>query len=125
MSMKDYIKRLMKPNAVRLGDKAVKIEKVTPRQYKELFSVIGSIPNLLVSVMEAPKEEYAVYMLSALEVGLEDFINVVSMLTGIEEDYLYDNVGLDEITEYLVRMSEHNNLENTLKNVKSLLPQTK
>jgi hypothetical protein len=121
--MKNLIRKsLRRQNVAKLGDKTVKIEKITPRKYKELFGLISSIPNLFMSVLRAPEEEYETYLLTALEIGLDDFIAVVSFLTGIEEDYLLDKAGLDEITEYLARMAEHNNLAQTLKNVKSLLP---
>jgi len=121
--MKAHItKALRRQGTLKLGSKSVKVEKITPRQYKELFGVIGSLPNLIMTVLRAPEEEYEAYLLSALEVGLEDFISVVSFLTGIDEEYLFDNAGLDELTEYLAKMAEHNNLSQTLKNVKSLLP---
>lgn len=123
--MKNLIKKaLRRQDVAKLGEKTVKIEKVTPRQFKELFGLIGSIPNLLIHVMRAPEDEYETYLISALEVGLDDFISVVSFLTGIEEEYLLDNAGLDEVTDYLARMVAHNNLAQTLKNVKSLLPKS-
>jgi hypothetical protein len=119
MGLKNALRR---KDTLRLGEKTVKIEKITPRQYKELFGLIGSIPNLIISVLQAPEGEYETYLLTALEVGLEDFIAVVSQLTGIDEEYLLDKAGLDELAEYLAKMAEYNNLAQTLKNVKSLLP---
>lgn len=119
----DEVKKLLqREGTLKLGEKTVNIEKITPRKYKELFGLIGAIPNLIINVMRAPEDQYETYLLMALEVGLEDFVTVVSSLTGIDADYLLDNAGLDELTEYLAKMAEHNNLAKTLKNVKSLLP---
>lgn len=111
-----------KENEVMLGEKKVKIEKITPRKWKELFGVIDTLPNLIIQVITAPREDFVAYLLSAIEFGLDEVIEVVSVLTGIERDYLHDKVGVDELIEYFARMAEYNNLERVLKNVKSLLP---
>lgn len=111
-----------KENEVMLGDKKVKIEKVTPKKWKEIFGVIDTLPNLIIRVITAPRQDFVAYLLSAIEFGMDEIIEVVSVLTGIDRDYLHNEVGVDEIIEYFTKMAEHNNLERVLKNVKSLLP---
>lgn len=112
----------MREDEVMLGEKKVKIEKITPKKWKELFGVIDTLPSLIIKVLTAPQENFVAYLLSAIEIGLDEIIEVVSVLTGIDRDYLHDKVGVDEIIEYFARMAEYNNLERVLKNVKSLLP---
>ena len=116
---------MQRVDTLTLGEKKVRITKITPRQYKELFSVIGNIPNLVYQVANAPEDDYRAYVLMALEVGMDDIVGIVSYLTGIEADYLHDQASFYDITEYLVQMVEYNNIEKTLKNVASLLPKTK
>lgn len=112
----------IREDEVMLGEKKVKIEKITPKKWKELFGVIDTLPSLIIKVLTAPQENFVAYLLSAIEIGLDEIIEVVSVLTGIDRDYLHDKVGVDEIIEYFARMAEYNNLERVLKNVKSLLP---
>lgn len=113
---------MQRVDTLKLGEKTVRIKKVTPREYKEVFAVLGNIPNLVYNVAHAPEGQYQTYLLAALDVGLDDFISVISSLTGIEAEYLHDEVGLYDLTEYLAQMIEYNNLDKTLKNVMSLLP---
>jgi hypothetical protein len=112
----------MKENEITLGEKKVQIEKITPAMYKKIFGVVGSLPSLILTVAQAPKEQAMEYLLNAAEIGMEDIVAVTSELTGIDRDYLMNKSGLDEIVEYFSRMVEHNNLEKLAKNVKSLLP---
>ncbi|HGO9416664.1 TPA: hypothetical protein ACLBZX_005159 [Bacillus cereus] len=129
--MKTFFKRkkakeaMQRVDTLTLGEKKVRITKITPRQYKELFSVIGNIPNLVYQVANAPEDDYRAYVLMALEVGMDDIVGIVSYLTGIDADYLHDKASFYDLTEYLVQMVEYNNIEKTLKNVASLLPKTK
>ncbi|MFB5568676.1 hypothetical protein ACE41F_26945 [Bacillus cereus] len=116
---------MQRVDTLTLGEKKVRITKITPRQYKELFSVIGNIPNLVYQVANAPEGDYRAYVLMALEVGMDDIVGIVSYLTGIEADYLHDQASFYDLTEYLVQMVEYNNIEKTLKNVASLLPKAK
>ncbi|MFL1677592.1 MULTISPECIES: hypothetical protein [Bacillales] len=116
---------MQRVDTLTLGEKKVRITKITPRQYKELFSVIGNIPNLVYQVANAPEDDYRAYVLMALEVGMDDIVGIVSYLTGIDAEYLHDQANFYDLTEYLVQMVEYNNIEKTLKNVASLLPKAK
>lgn len=104
-----------------LGKYKASIFKLTPKQYKSLFGTIETLPNLIMTVARAPQEDKVAYVLSALEVGMDEIVSVVSELTGIDREYLNEEVGFDEIIDYLVKMVEVNRIENVVKNVKSLL----
>jgi hypothetical protein len=112
----------IKANEITLGEKKVQIEKITPAMYKRIFGVVGSLPSLILTVAQAPKEQAMEYLLNAAEIGMEDIVAVTSELTGIDADYLMNETGLDDLVEYFSRMVEYNNLERLAKNVKSLLP---
>ncbi|MDA2128659.1 hypothetical protein PDM92_21080 [Bacillus cereus] len=111
------------PETLKLGEKTVRIRKVTPAEYKELMAVIGNLPNLIVQVVQAPEEERLTYIMTALDVGMDDLINVTSTLSNIDADYLTSKgVGLDEIVEYVTQMAKYNEIGKTIKNLVSLLP---
>ncbi|MED3275396.1 hypothetical protein BK703_16880 [Bacillus thuringiensis serovar silo] len=116
-------KKMQMPETLKLGEKTVRIRKVTPAEYKELMAVIGNLPNLIVQVVQAPEEERLTYIMTALDVGMDDLINVTSTLSNIDADYLTsEGVGLDEIVEYVTQMAKFNEIGKTIKNLASLLP---
>jgi hypothetical protein len=115
----------MKETETMLGDRKAQIEKVTPKDFKALFGVVESLPSLLISVTQAPKGQEAEYLLTAIDIGLDEIVSVVSVLSGIDEDYLTNSVGMDEIIDYIVKMVDYNNLEKLAKNMSRLLPMKK
>lgn len=123
--MRNLKKAFMREDSMLLGEKRVKIEKLTPKKWKELFGVIDMLPSLIVNVVQAPQDQFMAYALTAAEVGMDELMEVTSILTGIEKEYLEDEVGLDEIVEYVTKMIEFNSLERMVKNLQSLLPKPK
>lgn len=116
-------KAVAMPETLKLGTKTVRIRKITPYEYKELMGVIGNLPNMIVQVMQAPEQDRLAYIMSALDVGMDDMINVTSQLSNINADYLTSGgVGLDEIVEYISQMAKYNEIGRTVKNLASLLP---
>ncbi|WP_242634659.1 hypothetical protein [Bacillus timonensis] len=114
---------LTNENSLYLGDKKVEVKKLTPAMWKKLFSTIDQLPGLIVQVLLAPKENFYPYVVQACEIAMDEVVQIVSVLSGIDQEYLNKNAGLDEIIKYLVRTIQKNNLQDTVKNVKSLLPQ--
>lgn len=105
-----------------LGDKRVKIEKLTIVKWRELFAVVDKLPGLLVQVITAPQTDFYSYVITALDLSLEEIANIVSVLSGIEVEYVKHDVGIDEMFEYLTRTVKKNRLDSVVKNVQSLLP---
>lgn len=105
-----------------LGEQRVKIEKLTIAKWRQLFEVVDKLPGLIVQVLAAPQEEFYSYVISALDLALEEVAKIVSVLSGLDEQYVLDNAGIDELFEYLARTIKRNRLGDVAKNVKSLLP---
>lgn len=117
----NFKKALMNENEVYLGVKKVQIRKVTPLLWKELFGLLDKLPGLVMQVLLAPKNDYYQTVLVALDVALDEVLEVVSLLSDVEKSYLEKEVGIDEIVLYLTKMVKHNNFGEMAKNVKSLL----
>lgn len=115
------IKSFTRIDVASLGKHKVSICKLTPKRFKSLFGTIETLPNLIITVARAPQEDKVAYILSALEVGLDEIVSIVSELTELDRDYISDEVGIDEILDYLVKMIEANRLEHVVKNVRRLL----
>lgn len=108
-----------------LGDQRVKIEKLTIVKWRELFETVDKLPGLIVQVLAAPQEDFYSYVITAVDLALEEVANIVAVLSGLEVEYILNNVGVDELFEYLSRTVKRNRLEDVAKNVKSLLPTPK
>lgn len=106
-----------------LGDKRVSINKLTPNRWRILFETVDTLPGLILQVIAAPQENFHAYLISACELALDEVVKVVSVLSEIDEAYLNEHAGVDELVEYLTRTFKRNNLGETVKNVMSLLPE--
>jgi hypothetical protein len=109
-------------NEMHLGDKRVKIEKLTIVKWRQLFETVDKLPGLIVQVLSAPKEDFYTYVITALDLAFEEVAQIISVLSGLDVKYIEENVGVDELFEYLFRTVKRNRLEDVAKNVKSLLP---
>lgn len=109
-------------NEMLLGEKRVKIEKLTIAKWRQLFETVDKLPGLIVQVFSAPPEEFYAYILSALDLAFDEIAQVVSVLSGVEAEYITEHVGIDELVEYVAKTVKRNRLDEMGKNVKSLLP---
>jgi hypothetical protein len=109
-------------NEMMLGEKRVKIEKLTIAKWRELFAVIDKLPGLIVQILSAPQDDFYAYVVTGLDIAFDEVAQIVAVLTGLDADYIENQVGVDELFDYLSRTVKRNRLEEAVKNVKSLLP---
>lgn len=109
-------------NEMILGDKRVKINKLTPNKWRQLFEAVDKLPGIIVQIITAPQEDFYAYVINGLDIAMDEFIHIVAVLSDIDEEYIREEVGVDEIFEYLARTVKKNRLDSVVKNVKSLLP---
>jgi hypothetical protein len=105
-----------------LGDKRVKINKLTPNRWRDLFATVDRLPGIIVQVISAPQDDFYATVVAGLEVAMDEVIEIVAVLSDLDADYINAEVGVDEIFEYLTRTVKKNRLDSVAKNVKSLLP---
>ncbi|MBT2682660.1 hypothetical protein [Bacillus sp. ISL-37] len=109
-------------NEMYLGEKRVRIEKLTIAKWRQLFEAVDKLPGLVVQILTAPQDDFYAYVISALDIAFEEVAQVVAILSGLDVDYIIENVGIDELFEYLARTVKKNRLDSVVKNAKSLLP---
>ncbi|MCP6683004.1 hypothetical protein [Bacillus nakamurai] len=109
-------------DSVNLGKYPVGIPKLTPAKWKQLFATLDKIPGLILQVISAPQTDFYSYLVSAIDIGLDEIVEIVAMLSGVDAEYIREEVGTDEIIEYLTLTVKKNRLDSQAKNVKSLLP---
>ncbi|MEC1426622.1 hypothetical protein P9D51_10950 [Bacillus sonorensis] len=110
------------PDQLYFGEYAVEIPKLTPKKWKLLFGAVDRLPGIIVQVLSAPPEDFYSYVVSGLEVGLDEIVGIVAALSDIDAEYIAENVGADELFQYLALTFEKNSLSSMAKNIKSLLP---
>lgn len=114
------------PNAIVFGTdsispKTVKVRKITIGQWRGLFSTIETLPQMVLAVLTAKPEERAAYVMAALDHALDEIVEVVAVLTGIEAEWIADNTAPDELMAYFVKAAQVNNFGALLKNAQSVL----
>lgn len=122
--MKTFKKAMLNENEMYLHNEKVEVAKLTPVKWRELFAVVDKLPGLVIQVVSAPQDDFYAYVLQALDIALDEVINVTSILTGVDKQYIENNVGLDELAEYLFRMVKRNRLDDAVKKMTSLQPKT-
>jgi len=105
-----------------LGDKKVQTPKLTPKKWKELFQVVENLPNLIIKVAMSPREDFAAYVLSALDIAIDEMIDITAVLTEIDRQYLHEEATVPQIIEFFTKTVQKNDLASAVKNVRSLLP---
>jgi len=106
-----------------LGDKTVQVPKLTPVKWKELFEVVDRVPHLFLTVLSTNgKDDFAATLVAAINLAMDEVVKIVAVLSGLDKDYVHENVGTDEIVEFLIAVVEKNRLQSVAKNLKSLLP---
>ena len=109
-------------DAVQLGMYPGEVAKLTPAKWKQLFLALDKIPSLILQVISAPKTAFYPYLVNAIDIGLDEIVEITALLSGVEAEYIREEVGTDEIIEYLTLTVKKNRLDSQAKNVKSLLP---
>jgi len=113
-------------NTVFLGDKIVEIPKLTPAKYKLLFGRIETLPQVIARIVMARGEaDFISTALIGVDIALDEVVEVIAALTGLEAEYVAENAGIDEITTFIARTIERNDLAQTLKNLQAVLAAVK
>jgi hypothetical protein len=123
MAIKDALRLAFNKGYVQLGDNKSEIPKLTYAKYKKLDGILNQIPGLTFTLMMTPKEKYFETALAAFDIALEEAYDVVAALSDTDADYLKENAGITEVIDYIVLTAKKNNFAETVKNVRSLLPE--
>ncbi|MDR4250706.1 hypothetical protein [Bacillus pumilus] len=108
-----------------LGDKTVQVPKLTPVKWKELFEVVDRLPHLFFTVLSTNgQDDFVATLVAAINLAMDEVVKIVAVLSGLDKDYVQENVGTDEIVEFLIAVVEKNRLQSVAKNLRSLLPKS-
>jgi hypothetical protein len=124
ISMRKVFTKLasLNENEMMLGEKRVKIKKLTPNKWRDLFEAVDKLPGIIVQIITAPQDDFYAYVINGIDIAMDEFIHIVAILADLDEVYIREEVGVDELFDYLARTVKKNRLDSVVKNVKSLLP---
>lgn len=108
-----------------LGEKEVEVPKLNYRKYKQMQDVIATLPGVVFSLIVSPPEHYYQSALTALDMTIDEIYGITAILSEIDREYLDEEAGVNEVIDYLVATIKKNDFAQTVKNVKSLLPEKK
>src|SRR5690625_1132903 len=114
--------KMLGQNEMYLHKEKVEIAKLTPAKWKKLFATVDQVPGRILQVILPPQEDFYIAVLQAVGHALDEVTRVVAILTEVEESYIEEDVGLDEVVDYLQHMVKLNRLDTAVKNAKSVLP---
>lgn len=123
----DLLKEFLdKKETHQLGDKKVKIRKITPALYKDLTESMDILPGILFDAFlqfhtTQDKKDVFAYILAGTSVVTDELVKVTSKLSELDEDYLMNKAGLSEMINYLYKTVKKNNLDDAIKNLLSPL----
>jgi hypothetical protein len=118
----NWLKRKpLSPDSVRLGDKAVKVRKLTPAKFRELNEATGMIPVFIMHISDAlQSDDFNAYMASLVSELFDEVVRIVAVLSDVDAEYIDQNAGIDEIIKYLTKLAEKNDFATAVKNLKRL-----
>ncbi|MBJ6364146.1 hypothetical protein ACFOQM_23270 [Paenibacillus sp. GCM10012307] len=108
--------------SVVIGDKTVPIPKLTIAKWRQLFDVVEALPQIAVTVLTTRgSEQFTTTVMAALQLAADEAIRIVSVLSGLDAEYIEQHATLNDVLEFIRLTAEKNDLELTLKNVKAAL----
>lgn len=121
MVFKKGMESLKQRGKLYIGAKPVEVKKITIAQWKQLFGTIEALPQLILDVMMAPQEDRAAYFIVAAERSFDEVTNIISILTGLDADYIEQHADLSQLLEYVTQMAKVNDFSDIAKNIKRVL----
>lgn len=105
-----------------LGDKTVPIPKLTVAKWKALFSVIETLPQLIVSVLAAKQsDDFAATAVVGAELALDEAVKIVAVLAELDPEYIEQNADLNELLTFIAKTAQKNDLAAVAKNFRAVL----
>lgn len=108
-------------NTIKLGGRNVEVKPITIAQWRELFAVVETLPQLIIGVLGTKPDERAAYLVVALEQSLEEITHVVATLSGVDADYIEHNASITELVTYFTEVAKVNDFGALVKNVRGAL----
>ncbi|RAU96841.1 hypothetical protein [Paenibacillus sp. YN15] len=107
-------------DAVYFGDTRVEIPKLTIRKWEALFETVESLPQLIVNVLAAKgSADFTATLVVAAGMALDETVKIVAAITDLDADFIKDNAGLTELTDFIAKTAQKNDLSAAAKKLQA------
>lgn len=104
------------------NEKRVEIPKLTIEKWKHLIAKIETLPSIIMSIFAArSSSDLSVYVIAALDAGLDEIVDLVSVLTDIPSEWIMKNVGLNELLDFIEKTARKNDFGEAGKKFRAVL----
>lgn len=117
----NIFKRVLSKDTILLGNKKAEVKKLTPALWKKVFGALDNIPGIALTLMQVPKQDLTAYLIQAFDMALDEMLEIISLISGIDKKYLHDDAGMDDLVEYVYLTVKKNRIDQMSKNLGSLL----
>lgn len=117
----NIFKRVLNKDTILLGNKKAEVKKLTPALWKKVFGALDNIPGIALTLMQVPKQDLTAYLIQAFDMALDEMLEIISLISGIDKKYLHDDAGMDDLVEYVYLTVKKNRIDQMSKNLGSLL----
>lgn len=98
------------------GGRRVEVPKLTIAKWKLLFDQIETLPQILLNVFASRNTaDFTPAIVAALGLALDEVINLVAALTGLEPEWIEENVTHTELITFIERTVKKNDLQEAAK----------
>ena len=111
-----------KSDYTQLGDKSVKIPKLTPEKFQQLFEAIETLPQIIVRVLSGRhSDDFVATAIIGANMAKDEAVRIVAALSELDSEYINKKASFLQISEFLRLTLEKNDLQRALKNFRAVL----
>src|SRR5690606_24157225 len=114
-------KSMIRPDECMMGEKVVKIPKLTVAKMKEIIRVTENLPGMIIQILLAPREDLHAYVVAAFDLASHEIVMAVASFADLDEKYVPGKVSINELIAFVKLALEYNALCQAVQNVNRLL----
>lgn len=107
---------------VYFGEQRVEIPKLTVGKWKLLTENLESLPQILINVLSAKgTDNFTASLVIGVSMAIEEVVTLVALLTGLEEEFIYNNADHNDLIAFITKTVKKNNLTEAAKKFPAML----
>ncbi|MFB6473023.1 hypothetical protein ACFCW7_09255 [Paenibacillus glucanolyticus] len=114
-------KRNKDTDFVYFGEQKVEIPTLTVGKWKLIMENLESLPQLLVNVLAAKgTDDFTARLVVGTSIALEEVVTLVAVVTGLDEQFIYDHADLNNLVDFITKTVKNNDLNEAAKKFRAM-----
>ncbi|MFC5528469.1 hypothetical protein [Cohnella yongneupensis] len=98
------------------GGNRIEIPKLTIAKWRLLFDRVETLPSILINIFSSRNSSnFSATLIAGLGLVLDEIVELVSVLTGREREWIEENVDHNELIEFITKTAEKNDFASAVK----------